>query len=186
MRKDNRFVCHAADIMAVWFSMRRVVTTLLFSMRRVVTTLLFSMRMARLSRLARGRAPKGRRGLTPTGTTPDVSTDNINESEKERKVTLAHGNPLRPCGPPPLQGGGVLPPDGQTLCCGGFQTRQATGQILRILALLRMLVTYLAIVRQECRTSYKRKPLRQLLNSRVWKLSHNPPRFLRERRWNVS
>ena len=145
MRKDNRFVCHAADIMAVWFSMRRVVTTLLFSMR-----------MARLSRLARGRAPKGRRGLTPTGTTPDVSTDNINESEKERKVTLAHGNPLRPCGPPPLQGGGVLPPDGQTLCCGGFQTRQATGQILRILALLRMSVTYHAIVQQECRTSYKR------------------------------
>ena len=73
--------------MAVWFSMRRVVTTLLFSMR-----------MARLSRLARGRAPKGRRGLTPTGTTPDVSTDNINESEKERKVTLAMGNPSGPAG----------------------------------------------------------------------------------------
>ena len=33
------------------------------------------------------------------------------------------GNPSGPTpyGPPPLQGGGVLPPDGQAHCCDGFQ-----------------------------------------------------------------
>ena len=93
----------------------------LFAMRRVVMTLLFFMRMAKLSRLAGGRAPKGRREAHAHGNTPEASPDNINESEKERKVTLVHGNPLRPYGPPPLQGGGVLSPDGQTLCCDGFQ-----------------------------------------------------------------
>ena len=55
----------------------------------------------KLSRLAEGRASKGRRGPRPTGTTPDASADNINGSEKERIVTHVHGKSLRPCGPAP-------------------------------------------------------------------------------------
>ena len=106
----------------------------LFSMRRVVTTLLFTMRghNGRFVRHAEGRhdpfvfhadgktvtprsgtSPEGAEGTSRPREHPGgASPDNINESEKERKVTFVHGNPLRPCGPPPLQGGGVLSPDG--------------------------------------------------------------------------
>ena len=97
----------------------RDVTPFLFAMRRGRNDHFFTMRTARLSRLAGGRAPKGRRGLTSTGTTPDASTDNINGSEKGRKSLTCMGP--RPFGPSPLQGGGVLPLDGQTLCRDGFQ-----------------------------------------------------------------
>ena len=48
-------------------------------------------------------------------------------------------NPLRPVGPAPLQGGAVA---SRRFC------------YTLILALLRMPVAYLAIVRQECRTPY--------------------------------
>ena len=37
-------------------------------------------------------------GLTPTGTTPDASTDNINGSEKGEKSLLCMGNPSGPAG----------------------------------------------------------------------------------------
>ena len=68
-----------------------------------VTTLLFAMRMPKLSRLAGGRAPKGRRGShAHRNTTPDASMDKT--SRKKGKITLVHGKPLRPYGPPPLQG----------------------------------------------------------------------------------
>ena len=45
-------------------------------------------------------SPEGAEWRTPTGTTPDASTDNINESEKGEKSLLCMGNPS-------LQGGGV-------------------------------------------------------------------------------
>ena len=54
---------------------------------------LFAMRMPKLSRLAGGRAPRGGGGLTSTGTTPDASTDNINESEKGENHFLAGNEP---------------------------------------------------------------------------------------------
>ena len=48
---------------------------------------------------SRGDEPRrGGGGLTPTGTTPDVSTGNINESEKERKLLTCMGNPSGPSG----------------------------------------------------------------------------------------
>ena len=55
--------------------------------------------MFQLSRLAGGDEPRrGGGGLTPTGTTPDVSTDNINGSEKGEKSLLCMGNPSGPAG----------------------------------------------------------------------------------------
>ena len=71
----------------------RDVTPFLFAMRRGRNDHFFTMRTAKLSRLAGGRAPKGRRGLTSTGTTPDASTDNINGSEKGRKSLTCMGPP---------------------------------------------------------------------------------------------
>ena len=115
-----RFVLHAAAILPVLFSMWRPYCPFCspcgghngrFVLHADGPTV----------RLAGGRAPKGRRGSHPhVNTPPEASPDYINGLEKERKVTLVHRKPLRFCGPPPLQGGGVLPSDGQTLCCAGF------------------------------------------------------------------
>ena len=69
----------------------------------------------------RGTSPEGAEGGSHPREQHDASMDNINGSEKERKVTHVHGKPLRPFGPTPLQSGGVLTLDGQTLCCDGFQ-----------------------------------------------------------------
>ena len=50
--------------------------------------------MFQLSRLAGGDEPRrGGGGLTPTGTTLDASTDNINGSEKGGKSLLCMGIP---------------------------------------------------------------------------------------------
>ena len=70
----------------------------LFAMRRVITTLLFSMRMAKLSPSQGDEPRRGGGGLTPTGTTPDASMDNINGSEKGEKSLLCMGNPSGPSG----------------------------------------------------------------------------------------
>ena len=80
------------------------------------------MRMAKLSRLAGGRAPKGRRGSHAHGNNTGRIHGQYERVGKRGEVTLVHGKPLRPCGPPPLQGGGVLPPDGQTLCLIDFKS----------------------------------------------------------------
>ena len=78
--------------MAVSFAMRRGVTTLLSAMRTV---------MKNCPALQRDEPRRGGGDPRPTETTPDASADNINGSEKERKVTHVHGKPLRPCGPAP-------------------------------------------------------------------------------------
>ena len=79
----------------------------LFTMRRVVTTLLFAMRTAMKNCPAsQGDEPRrGGGGLTPTGTTPDASTDDINGSEKGEKSLLYMGNPSGPAGHLPYKGG---------------------------------------------------------------------------------
>ena len=110
---------------------------------------LFAMRMPKLSRLAGGRAPKGRRRSHAHGNILGGIPGQHKRVGKKGKVTLVHGKPLRPFGPPPLQGGGVLPPDGQTLCCDRLQIPRG------ILALSRMSVTYLAVVRQDAAPTIK-------------------------------
>ena len=80
------------------------------------------MRRPRLSRPAGGRAPKGRRGSHAHGNNTGRIHGQHKRVGKRGEVTLVHGKPLRPCGPPPLQGGGVLPPDGQTLCLLDFKS----------------------------------------------------------------
>ena len=84
-------------------------------MRRGRNDSFFTMRMAKLSRLAGGRAPKGAEGDAHGNNTGCIHGQH-KRVEKRGEVTLVHGKPLRPCGPPPLQGGGVLPSNGQTLC----------------------------------------------------------------------
>ena len=48
---------------------------------------------------------RGGGGLTPTGTTTDASTDDINGSEKGEKSLLCMGNPSGPAGHLPYKGG---------------------------------------------------------------------------------
>ena len=86
-----------------------------FAMRRVVTTLLFAMRRPRLFRLAGGRAPKGRRGSHAHG-------NNTGRIHGQHKRVGKRGKSLLCMGNPSLQGGGVLPPDGQTLCLIYFKS----------------------------------------------------------------
>ena len=61
-----------------------------------------------LSRLAGGRAPKGRRGSHAHGNNTGRIHGQHKRVGKRGEVTLLHGKPLQPCGPPPLQGGGVF------------------------------------------------------------------------------
>ena len=79
----------------------------LINFARDVTLLLFSMRMAMKNCPAsQGDEPRrGGGGLTPTGTTPDASTDNINGSEKGEKLLLCMGNPSGPSSHLPCKGG---------------------------------------------------------------------------------
>ena len=75
------------------------------------------MRMPKLSRLAGGTSPEGAEGGHAHGnTTPDASTDNINDLKKG-KITLVYAP--QPYGPPPLQGGGVAMPF-RSLCGGHY------------------------------------------------------------------
>ena len=66
------------------------------------------MRMAKLSRLAGGRAPEGRRGSHAYENNTGHIHGQHKRVGKRGEVTLVHGKPLRPCGPPPLQGGRVF------------------------------------------------------------------------------
>ena len=77
MRGHNgRFVCHAAAIMAV----------------------LFAMRMPKLSRLAGGRAPKGRRGSHAHGNNTGRIHGQHKRVRKSGKSLLCMGNPSGPAG----------------------------------------------------------------------------------------